>query len=44
MSENPTENGIIVVLKSAILVSISSLYQLVDVHDMGLGKLNRQIV
>ena len=44
MDEKPTKNAIIAVLKAVIQVRMPALYQLVDVHDMGLDKLYQQIV
>ena len=44
MDEKPTENAIIAVLKAAIQVRMPVLFQLVDVHDIGLDKLYHQIV
>ena len=44
MSEKPTKNAIIAVLKAAIQVRMPALYKLVDVHDMSLNKLYQKIV
>ena len=43
LEEKPTANAIIAVIKSAIEVKMPALYQLIDLHDMGLETICKKL-
>ena len=43
MEEKPSANAINAVIKSEIKIKVPALYQLIDLHDMGLEKVHKKL-